>query len=77
MGLQVLGCGISKRTWDTIIRHATTCVVDDSKFYSYFDAGQSIGLLFDSVYQVVGAMFDGHNYEPLHNLTPPQKVSGA
>ncbi|KAJ6928631.1 calmodulin-binding protein 60 G-like [Populus alba x Populus x berolinensis] len=70
----VLGCVISNRTWDTIIRHATTCVVDDSKFYSYFDAGQSIGLLFDSIYQVIGAMFDGHKYEPLHNLTPPQNV---
>ena len=77
MGLQVLGCGISNRIWNAIIEHATTCVVDDSKFYSYFDAGQSIGLLFDSIYKVVGAMFDGYNYEPLHNLTPPQKVSGA
>lgn len=70
----VLGCGISNRIWDTIIEHATTCVLDDSKFYSYFDAAQSIGLLFDSIYKVVGVTFDGHNYESLHNLSPPQKA---
>ncbi|KAF9669866.1 hypothetical protein SADUNF_Sadunf13G0009000 [Salix dunnii] len=70
----VLGCGISNRIWDTIIEHATTCVLDGSKFYSYFDAGQSIGLLFDSIYRVVGAMFDGQNYEALHNLSPTKKA---
>ncbi|KAJ6305984.1 hypothetical protein OIU78_021332 [Salix suchowensis] len=70
----VIGSGISNKIWNAIIEHATTCAVDDSKFYSYFDAGQSIGLLFDSIYKVVGAMFDGYNYEPLHTLTPPQKV---
>lgn len=70
----VLGCGISNRIWDTIIEHATTCVLDNSKFYSYFDAGQSIGLLFDSIYKVVGVMFEGQSYESLHNLSPPQKA---
>ncbi|CAK7340577.1 unnamed protein product [Dovyalis caffra] len=70
----VLGCGITNKIWDTIIEHAVTCVVDHSKFYSYLDAGQSISLLFDSVYKVVGAMFDGPKYEPLHNLSPPQKA---
>ncbi|KAJ6775391.1 CALMODULIN-BINDING PROTEIN 60 G [Salix purpurea] len=73
----VIGCGISNKIWNAIIEHATTCAVDDSKFYSYFDAGQSIGLLFDSIYKVVGAMFDGYNYEPLHSLTPPQKSLGG
>ncbi|KAJ6380360.1 hypothetical protein OIU76_016928 [Salix suchowensis] len=69
----VLGCGISNKIWDTIIEHANTCVLDGSRFYSYFDAGQSIGLLFDSVYKVVGAMFDGQNYEALHSLSPARK----
>ncbi|KAJ6434559.1 hypothetical protein OIU84_018132 [Salix udensis] len=70
----VLGCGISNKIWDTIIEHANTCVLDVSRFYSYFDAGQSIGLLFDSIYKVVGAMFDGQNYEALHNLSPAKKA---
>ncbi|KAJ6384610.1 hypothetical protein OIU78_027840 [Salix suchowensis] len=70
----VLGCGISNKIWDTIIEHANTCVLDGSRFYSYFDAGQSIGLLFDSVYKVVGAMFDGQNYEALHSLSPAKKA---
>ncbi|KAB5529169.1 hypothetical protein DKX38_019250 [Salix brachista] len=70
----VLGCGISNKIWDTIIEHANTCVLDGSKLYSYFDAGQSIGLLFDSIYKVVGAMFDGQNYEALHNLSPAKKA---
>ena len=49
--------------------------MDDEKFFSFYDAEQRVGLLFDSVHRVVGAMFDGLNYQRLDSLSPPQKVS--
>ncbi|KAJ4823145.1 hypothetical protein Tsubulata_039135 [Turnera subulata] len=70
----MLGCGISNRIWETILEHAKTCVLDDRKFYTFYDAKQGLGLLFNVVYKVVGATFDSQNYEPLHNLNPPQKA---
>ncbi|CAL1393284.1 unnamed protein product [Linum trigynum] len=72
----ILGGGISNRIWDSIVEHANTCVLDDeAKFYVYNDHAQGVRLLFNSVYKLVGAMFDdGHSYEPLDRLTPPQKV---
>ncbi|KAJ8771820.1 hypothetical protein K2173_026997 [Erythroxylum novogranatense] len=68
----MLGNGVSSRTWHVIIEHASSCVPEDGQFYAYFEP--DIGLLFNSVYKVVGAAFDGQNYEPLDKLTPPQKA---
>ncbi|KAL3749972.1 hypothetical protein ACJRO7_011014 [Eucalyptus globulus] len=31
----VLGNGITKRTWETIVRHASPCVINDDKMYFY------------------------------------------
>lgn len=74
VGLQMLGGGIKNRIWDTIIEHATSCVLDDN-LYTYYDAGNRVGLVFNSVYKAVGATFDGKNYKPFDKLTPPQQVS--
>lgn len=70
--LQIIG-GISERNWNTIIRHAMDCVVDDNKLYAYHQAGQGVSLFLNSIYKVVGAMFDGH-YCTVEELTPSQKV---
>ncbi|KDP23415.1 hypothetical protein JCGZ_23248 [Jatropha curcas] len=69
----MLGGGISKKTWDTIIEHANDCVVDD-QLYAYYECEQTFGLLFNSVYKVIGVTFDGQIYEPLDKLAPHQKV---
>uniref|UniRef100_A0A2P2M0G5 Calmodulin-binding protein 60-C n=3 Tax=Rhizophora mucronata TaxID=61149 RepID=A0A2P2M0G5_RHIMU len=70
----ILGNDISKKNWDTIMEHANTCVLDDGQLYAYNEAGQGATLFFNSIYKVVGARFDGQNYEPLEKLTPPQKA---
>ncbi|CAN1354992.1 Calmodulin-binding protein 60 B [Linum perenne] len=71
----ILGGGISNRIWESIVEHANTCVLDETKFYVYNDNIQGIKLLFNSVYKLVAAMFNGsQSYEPLDRLTPPQKV---
>lgn len=59
--------GSSNKTWDTIIKHAKACVLDEN-LYMYKSGTQEIGLLVDSILEVVGATFDGHNYLPLDKL---------
>ncbi|KAH7853108.1 hypothetical protein Vadar_033344 [Vaccinium darrowii] len=50
--------GISNKTWQTIIGHATACLLDD-ELYAYNKDGESIGFVFNSVYRVVQVTFDG------------------
>ncbi|KAM7272297.1 hypothetical protein ACFE04_026960 [Oxalis oulophora] len=69
---EMLG-GISNRIWEQIVMHASQCVPDD-KLYSYTIAGHGVGLLFNSVYKLVGATFDGQNYQLLSELMLPQKM---
>ncbi|KVI01752.1 Calmodulin binding protein-like protein [Cynara cardunculus var. scolymus] len=60
--------GSSNKTWETVIKHAKDCVLDE-KLYMYPCAAQGIGLLLDSVLKVVGATFDGLDYLPLDKLS--------
>lgn len=73
--LQILGSGVPSKTWEAIIEHANNCIVDDDKLYGYNQAPYEPGLLFNSVYKVVGATFDGQSVTPLDKLTADQKVS--
>ncbi|XP_024968398.1 calmodulin-binding protein 60 D-like isoform X2 [Cynara cardunculus var. scolymus] len=63
---KILG-GSSNKTWDTIIKHAKACVLDD-KLYMYSCGAEGIRLLFDSIFKIVGATFDGQNYLSLEEL---------
>ncbi|KAL8155475.1 hypothetical protein AgCh_000748 [Apium graveolens] len=63
--------GISNKIWDTIIEHATTCVLDN-KMYLYTGAAQRVILVFNSIWKVIGATFDGKNYQNLDSLSFPQ-----
>ncbi|KAF3454576.1 hypothetical protein FNV43_RR05024 [Rhamnella rubrinervis] len=65
--------GISDKNWNTIIRHAMDCDVNDNKLYTYHGAGQEVGLLFNSIYKVVGAIFNDR-YCSLEELSPSQKI---
>ncbi|KAJ4966620.1 hypothetical protein NE237_018469 [Protea cynaroides] len=69
----IFGNGISNKTWETIVDHAKTCVLDN-KLYVYYNAEQRVGLLFNSIYKCIGLMFDGHSYQPLDNLTTSQMI---
>ncbi|KAK1547905.1 hypothetical protein Q3G72_010507 [Acer saccharum] len=62
---RMLDC--SNRAWDTIVEHASTCGLNDEIFYTY--SGEGIGLLFNSIYKLVAATFDGQNYQFLDDPT--------
>ncbi|XP_058214194.1 calmodulin-binding protein 60 B-like isoform X2 [Rhododendron vialii] len=63
---RVLG-GMSNKIWETITEHATACVLDDN-LYIYYKDGERIGLVFNSIFRVVGATFDGQSYQSLNML---------
>lgn len=62
----VLG-GLSDRTWDIIIKHAVECVVDET-LYAY-STDTTRALVFNSVFKVVGVIFNGQNYRSLDKLS--------
>lgn len=64
---------MSNNTWEKIIEHATTCVVDDNEWYMY-KVAESIVLVFNSIFKIVGAILDGQNYQPLDKLDKFQMV---
>ncbi|PIN21860.1 hypothetical protein CDL12_05429 [Handroanthus impetiginosus] len=57
---------VSKKMWETIIGHATTCTLDDKKYM--YRTAEGTGLLFNSIFKVVGVTFDGQNYDSLNAL---------
>jgi len=65
---------IPKKSWLAITDHAKTCVVDDYKLYSYYSQELQIGLLFNSIYILVGVTFDWEIYYSPDILTPQEKV---
>ncbi|XP_022744630.1 calmodulin-binding protein 60 D-like isoform X2 [Durio zibethinus] len=70
----IVGGGISNRVWDSIIGHALSCPVNDDKWYTYDGAAQRVGLLLNSIYDVVAATFDGQNYQLVEFFTFSQKL---
>ncbi|KAK1364208.1 Calmodulin-binding protein 60 B like [Heracleum sosnowskyi] len=67
----VLGGGISNRTWETITEHATRCTLDD-KIYLYRGAAGRVLLVFNSIWKAIGAIFDDQNFQNLDKITPFQ-----
>ncbi|XP_019186290.1 PREDICTED: calmodulin-binding protein 60 D-like isoform X2 [Ipomoea nil] len=68
---EILGCGSSNNTWDKIIQHATTCVVNDNEWHMY-RVSEYVALVFNSIWSVVGVILDGQNYLPVDKLDRSQ-----
>ncbi|XP_042500493.1 calmodulin-binding protein 60 B-like isoform X2 [Macadamia integrifolia] len=69
----ILGNRNQDKTWKTIVDHAKTCILDN-KLYVYDNVETHVGLMFNSIYEVVGVKFDGHNYQPLDELAASQRI---
>ncbi|XP_027107899.1 calmodulin-binding protein 60 B-like [Coffea arabica] len=55
------GNKISSKAWNSIIEHATTCPLDNNELYLYKTEDGTV-LVLNSIYDVVGANFDGEHY---------------
>ncbi|XP_028779520.1 calmodulin-binding protein 60 G isoform X2 [Neltuma alba] len=64
---------IPRKLWAAITEHAGKCVIDDYNLYMYQSAEQRVGLLFNSIYILVGVTFDGQNYCSPDILAPADK----
>lgn len=58
-----LGKGVANRAWETIVKHAYECHLDNTLF-SYTSAAERVELLFNCVYKVIEVKFDGQVYHP-------------
>ncbi|XP_054800120.1 calmodulin-binding protein 60 B-like isoform X2 [Prosopis cineraria] len=64
---------IPTKSWVAITEHAKECVIDDYNLYMYHAAEQPVGLLFNSIYILVGVTFDGQNYYSPDALAPNER----
>nr|XP_028945805.1 calmodulin-binding protein 60 G-like isoform X2 [Malus domestica] len=64
---------ISNKIWETIIKHAMACKLDDHKRYAYHRAEHDVSLMFNSVHRLVGAIINGQ-FCSLDELDAHQKM---
>lgn len=67
---KMLACG--NNIWEKITEHVNTCLLDNTEWYIY-NAGESIVLLFNCIYELVGAILDGQNFQSIDKLDVFQK----
>ncbi|MQM15225.1 hypothetical protein Taro_048167 [Colocasia esculenta] len=67
----ILGAGMSNKIWEATVEHARECRVDN-KLYSFYAVENRVLLAFDSIFQIIGAQFDGYEYQPVSDLTSSQ-----
>ncbi|URD73085.1 Calmodulin binding protein-like [Musa troglodytarum] len=65
--------GIAKRTWEAIVANARECP-PGNELYSYNVVGQTVTLIFNSVYELLGAKLDGQ-YQTISDFSTPQRAS--
>ncbi|KAL2941166.1 Calmodulin-binding protein 60 D [Bienertia sinuspersici] len=70
---QILGKGIANRTWDTMVKHANECQLDNTH-YTYTSEAEGAQLLFNCVYKVVAVKFGAQHFQPVDALDICQKA---
>ncbi|KAJ8619450.1 hypothetical protein MRB53_027979 [Persea americana] len=73
---QGIGTTISMKNkkWEETLRDAQKCTIIDNKYYMYFGSERKFGLLFNSIYEVVGSTFDGcQSFQILDHLPTSKK----
>eukprot|EP00249_Psilotum_nudum_P014482 c24847_g1_i1 orf=777-2768(+) len=69
----IFGSNMSNKTWEAIIDHAKTCVLNEKHHVFYPQDSQNIGVIFNTIYQPMGVVVNGH-YVPLDSLSETEKV---
>ncbi|XP_058214500.1 calmodulin-binding protein 60 E [Rhododendron vialii] len=70
----ILGSGMSNRMWENTVEHAKTCVLGEKLYVYYSDGTNSMGAVFNDIYELRGLIANGQFF-PLDSLTHNQKVS--
>ncbi|XXG79162.1 hypothetical protein AAC387_Pa09g0294 [Persea americana] len=65
---------MKNKKWEETLRDAQKCTIIDNKYYMYFGSERKFGLLFNSIYEVVGSTFDGcQSFQILDHLPTSKK----
>ncbi|KAH7289618.1 hypothetical protein KP509_30G012100 [Ceratopteris richardii] len=70
---EIFGTTMSTKTWDSIIEHAKTCLLNDTKFIYYPNENPMIGVLLNTVYQPLGIMRN-ESLVPINLLSDTEQV---
>ncbi|KAK9735673.1 hypothetical protein RND81_04G218800 [Saponaria officinalis] len=70
---RVLGKSVANRSWDTVVRHANDCHLENT-YYHFCSESDSIVLLLNCVYKVIAVKFTDQDYQSLDSLNIYQKA---
>ncbi|XP_074311723.1 calmodulin-binding protein 60 B-like [Silene latifolia] len=70
---RVLGKGVPTKAWDTMVKHANECHLDDM-YYRFSDESNCVDLIFNCVYKVIAVKFSGQDYQPADSLDTHHKA---
>jgi hypothetical protein len=68
----ILGSNMSNRMWESLVEHAKTCVLSGKHYIYYSSDGQSVGAIFNNIYEFTGLIAD--EFISAENLTENQRV---
>ncbi|KAJ7535814.1 hypothetical protein O6H91_12G047100 [Diphasiastrum complanatum] len=69
----LVGSGMSNKMWEGTIEHAKTCVLGGKLYVYYADENQSVGVIFNNIFQLMG-LIAGGKYFPAESLADSQKL---
>ncbi|XP_022715982.1 calmodulin-binding protein 60 B-like isoform X2 [Durio zibethinus] len=69
----ILGSGMSNKMWDVLVEHAKTCVLSEKLYVYYPDDVRSVGIVFNSIFELSGLIANGQYYAA-DSLSDNQKV---
>ncbi|KAL9233431.1 hypothetical protein vseg_008435 [Gypsophila vaccaria] len=70
----VLGKSVANRTWDTMVKHANDCHLENT-VYQYCSDSESVVLRFNCVYKVIAVKFTGQDFQSLDTLDIYQQAA--
>lgn len=70
---EIFGTTMSTRTWDCIIEHAKTCILNETQHVYYPDDSHTIGVILNTIYQPLGIVRNG-SYVPSSSLSDTEQV---
>eukprot|EP00250_Pteridium_aquilinum_P006321 c16266_g1_i2 orf=599-2371(-) len=70
---EIFGTTMSTKTWDSIIEHAKTCILNETQHVYYPDDRHTIGVVLNTIYQPLGMLRNG-SFVPISSLSDTEQV---
>ncbi|KAI5081574.1 hypothetical protein GOP47_0001317 [Adiantum capillus-veneris] len=70
---EIFGTTMSTKTWDSILEHAKTTILNDTQYVYYPNDNRTIGVILNTIYQPLGILRNG-SYVPVSSLSDAEQV---